>query len=62
MILGNEFSFPRKRIFVSRKQKFVSGVLYRLALSHYEIFPVPPGHWLSSLLVQHALSKAKSAP
>ncbi len=47
---------PRKRIFVSRKRKFVSGVLYHLALSHYEIFPVPPGHWLSSLLVQHALT------
>ncbi len=52
---GNEFSFPpRKRIFVSRKQNFVSGVLYRLALSHYEIFPVPPGYWLASSLVQHA--------
>jgi hypothetical protein len=42
---GNKFSFPpRKRIFVSRKRKFVSGVLYRLALSYYEIFPVPPSH------------------
>ncbi len=36
---GNKFLFPpRKQIFVSRKRNLVSGVLYCLALSHYEIF------------------------
>ncbi len=38
---GNRILFPP---FFPRKQKPVS----------VSIFPVPPGHWLASLLVQHA--------